>query len=59
MNILYESESDFEKIARCWNGGPRGMNKSSTCGYWVKVQNELENSPPEMMVSGHIDDESI
>ena len=30
-----------EKIARCWNGGPRGWKKAATKGYWTKVQNEL------------------
>ena len=23
-----------EKIARCWNGGPRGMQNEMTVGYW-------------------------
>ena len=30
-----------EEIARCWNGGPRGMNNDMTAGYWKKVQSEL------------------
>ena len=55
----YHTNSDFEKIARCWNGGPRGMKKDKTIQYWVKVQKELNFSPPELMVSDHIDDESI
>ncbi len=32
---------DFEEVARCWNGGPRGMDYASTEGYWNKVQNEM------------------
>ena len=31
------------EIARCWNGGPRGMNKEATVYYWNKVQNYLES----------------
>jgi len=30
-----------EEIARCWNGGPRGMNKPLTTTYWRKVQENL------------------
>jgi len=30
-----------EKIARCWNGGPRGWKRAATKRYWTKVQNEL------------------
>ena len=35
--------TDPEEIARCWNGGPRGMNKEATVYYWNKVQNYLES----------------
>tara|TARA_R110001583_G_scaffold13766_5_gene58743 strand:- start:1814 stop:2386 length:573 start_codon:yes stop_codon:yes gene_type:complete len=31
-----------EEIARCWNGGPRGINNPATAGYWNKVQNKIE-----------------
>lgn len=31
-----------EEIARCWNGGPRGINNMNTVGYWNKVKSELE-----------------
>ena len=31
-----------EEIARCWNGGPRGMSNEVTAKYWVKVKNKLE-----------------
>ena len=30
-----------EEIARCWNGGPRGMSKPLTATYWKKVQENL------------------
>lgn len=33
--------SDFEKIARNWNGGPLGYKKNSTIGYWKKVEEQL------------------
>ena len=32
-----------EEIARCWNGGPRGMNKPLTATYWRKVQKDLDS----------------
>jgi len=31
-----------EEIARCWNGGPRGMQNEMTAIYWKKVKNELD-----------------
>ena len=31
-----------EEIARCWNGGPRGMNNPLTTAYWRKVQKGLD-----------------
>ena len=33
--------STAEEIARCWNGGPRGMQNEMTVGYWEKVSNKL------------------
>jgi len=33
-----------EEIARCWNGGPRGLNNENTVGYWNKVKSELEDA---------------
>ena len=30
-----------EEIARCWNGGPRGMENEVTVGYWKKVSNKI------------------
>ena len=32
-----------EEIARCWNGGPRGMQNEVTSGYWKKVQKNLDS----------------
>lgn len=30
-----------EEMARCWNGGPRGINNPYTIQYWRKVEEEL------------------
>ena len=38
----HHPDSDFETIARNWNGGPRGYKRSSTLRYWKKVQKELD-----------------
>ena len=35
----YHLNSSYEKMARNWNGGPRGYKKSATIHYWVKVTN--------------------
>ena len=35
----YHKPSSFEKMARNWNGGPRGYKKSKTEKYWNKVTN--------------------
>ena len=32
-----------EEIARCWNGGPRGMQNDMTANYWKKVQKNLDS----------------
>jgi len=32
-----------EEIARCWNGGPKGMQNEVTSGYWKKVQKNLDS----------------
>jgi len=32
-----------EEIARCWNGGPRGMKNKITTSYWEKVKNKLNS----------------
>ncbi len=33
---------NWEEIARCWNGGPKGMDNPKTKKYWKKVEFELE-----------------
>ncbi len=35
----YHLDSSYEKMARNWNGGPKGYKKSATSHYWKKVQN--------------------
>ena len=35
----YHLDSSFEKMARNWNGGPKGFKKPATSHYWKKVQN--------------------
>ena len=37
----YYGLTTAEEIARCWNGGPRGMDYQSTSAYWRKVQKDL------------------
>jgi len=32
-----------EEIARCWNGGPRGMQNDMTANYWKKVKKNLDS----------------
>ena len=32
-----------EEIARCWNGGPRGMQNKITAKYWEKVKNRINS----------------
>jgi hypothetical protein len=39
----YYGLTTAEEIARCWNGGPRGMNKDATVYYWNKVQDYLDS----------------
>ena len=37
----YYGLNSAEEVARCWNGGPRGMQNEMTAGYWKKVKNIL------------------
>ena len=39
---FHHKTSDYETIARNWNGGPAGYKRSSTLKYWKKVQKELD-----------------
>ena len=41
----HHKHSNFEKIARNWNGGPLGYKKNSTLGYWKKVEEQLNLNP--------------
>jgi len=38
----YHPDSDWETIARCWNGGPSGSSHHKTKCYWNKVRRELD-----------------
>lgn len=38
---FHHKDSDFEKIARNWNGGPNGYKNSRTDSYWCKVQQQI------------------
>ena len=40
----HHPEGGFEEIARCWNGGPRGMKNKRTEKYWIKIQKQLNNN---------------
>ena len=37
----YYGLNTAEEMARCWNGGPRGINSPYTIGYWNKVEDIL------------------
>jgi hypothetical protein len=37
----YYNLNSYEKIARCWNGGPEGIYKPTTADYWDKVKNKI------------------
>ena len=41
---LHHKDSDFEAIARSWNGGPRGPKLNRTLKYWEKVEQQLNNN---------------
>ncbi len=41
---FHHKDSSPEKIARNWNGGPRGINNPRTVRYWNKVENEIEET---------------
>jgi len=38
----YYKLNTAEEIARCWNGGPRGMQNEMTVGYWERVSDKLD-----------------
>ncbi len=37
----YYGLNTAEEMARCWNGGPRGINNPATLSYWNKVEEIL------------------
>lgn len=39
----HHPNSDFEKIARNWNGGPNGYKYQQTEKYWNKIQQQLNS----------------
>ena len=39
----YYGLTTAEEMARCWNGGPRGIDNPATLGYWDKVQMEMNS----------------
>ena len=39
---FHHSDSDYETIARNWNGGPKGYKNPRTEKYWNKVQSQLD-----------------
>ena len=39
----YYNLDTAEEIARCWNGGPRGINNPATVIYWNKVKDEINS----------------
>jgi len=41
--MFYCTGNDMERISRCWNGGPTGMQKESTIKYWKLIQKQLNN----------------
>ena len=43
---IVKGRTEPEAMARCWNGGPNGMKKESTQGYWAKVKKQLKQSNP-------------
>ena len=40
---FHHKNSDFETIARNWNGGPRGYKLSRTERYWNRVKNKADD----------------
>ena len=39
----YYKLNTAQQIARCWNGGPRGINNPATVGYWEKVKGKINS----------------
>jgi hypothetical protein len=39
--FMFYASGDNEHIARCWNGGPKGMQRESTIKYWQLIKSHL------------------
>jgi len=42
VNGYHNKNSNYEEIARAWNGGPNWFKKSLTKRYWKRVQKQLK-----------------
>jgi len=40
----YHIQSSFEKMARNWNGGPKGYTRKKTIKYWAKIKAHAKNN---------------
>ena len=40
---FHHKDSSPEKVARNWNGGPKGYKKDRTLKYWNKIEKQLNN----------------
>ena len=40
---FHHKDSSPEKVARNWNGGPKGYKKDRTIKYWNKIEKQLNN----------------
>jgi hypothetical protein len=43
FQLFYNKERNLEKTAKTWHGGPNGMYKTSTIGYWNQIKLRLKN----------------
>lgn len=43
MQVI-KGRTNPERMARCWNGGPKGMKKQSTLHYWEAVKKEIKHA---------------
>ena len=48
-----------EELARKWNGGPKGMYKSTTLGYWKQIQKRIKKYEHLKYTTKIIKDERI
>jgi|SRR6056300_899320 hypothetical protein len=44
VSNYYHPNGTYEEIARCWNGGPQGLQKKQTQKYWRKVQTRIKHN---------------